>query len=175
MKFIFFLKSRLFLPYSVVLWVTCHYGSRGSSAIVASCLCCCFEGPKFFLADISWVKRFSKGYFAGPTFFLVGILWVENFFLVGTSWISRVFRGSKSFSPGYFVGPNFFLVGTSWIQSSSRGSFVVQKFFSWLFRGSKFFSRGYFVGPKFFAVGISWFKDFQFLAAWEWVTENRNT
>ena len=84
----------------LILWVTCHYGSRGSSAIVASCLCCCFEGPKFFLADISWVKRFSKGYFAGPTFFLVGILWVEN----------------------------FFLVGTSWIQSSSRGSFVVQRF-----------------------------------------------
>ena len=136
------------------MWVTCHYGSRGSSAIVASCLCCCFEGPKFFLADISWVKRFSKGYFAGPTFFLVGILWVENFFLVGTSWISRVFRGSKSFSPGYFVGPKVFLL---------------------VFRGSKFFSRGYFVGPKFFAVGISWFKDFQFLAAWEWVTENRNT
>lgn len=71
---------------------------------------------------------------------------------------------TRTYISWYFVGPNLFLVGTSW---------------------SNIFSRVYFVSPTFFLVSISWvqfffswliswFKDFQLLAAWERMTENRN-
>ena len=89
------------------------------------------------------------------------------FFLLG---ISRV----KNISS--WVGQFFFLVGVLWDQN----------FFSCYFMGPNFFSRGYFVGPKLFLVVILWawfffswliprFKDFQLLAAWERVRENRNS
>ena len=123
------------------MWVTCHYGSRGSSAIVASCLCCCFEGPKFFRYFVGR-KFFSSGYFVN----LEGLSWVQKFF----SWL---FRGSKFFSSGYFVNPKFFsrvfrgpkvfLLVISWVQI----------FFSGVFRGSKIFCRGYFVVQRFSVFG----------------------
>ena len=73
----------------LISWVAYHRGSRGSSAMVTSCL---------------------RGYFVVPKLFLVGISLAQSFF----SW---VFRGSKFFSREYFVGPRFFLVGISWVQN----------------------------------------------------------
>ena len=51
----------------------------------------------------------------------------------------------------------------------------VQNFSTWVFRGSKFFLVGISWIQLFFTWLTSWFKDFQLLAAWERVTENRNT
>ena len=56
----------------------------------------------------------------------------------------------------------------------SYGYFVGPKFFSWVFHGSKFFLVGISWVQFFFSRLISWFKDFQLLAAWERVAENRN-
>ena len=96
-------------------------------------------------------KLWANPHKLDPKLFLVDVLWVQIVF----SWL---FRGFYIFSHRFLVGPNVFLVGVLWVQN---------------------FSHGYFVSPKFFLVCIlwliSWYKDFQMLAAWKWVIENRDT
>ena len=72
-----------------------------------------FVGPKFFLADVSWVR--TGACFMDLKFFHVSISSAQIFFSCVQNIFWWVFRGSKIFSYGYFVGPKFFLADISWV------------------------------------------------------------
>ena len=70
--------------------VACHCGSRGSSAIVPSCIYRYFVGPKCFLLSISWARSFFSSVwisfvwvFRGDKFFLVADFVIRKFSVAG--------------------------------------------------------------------------------------------